>query len=267
MLAILVFAAGLSLAGGLAGLAAAWNIAGPELVLRGGAPPRQGSANSDKVHLVLLGTTDLHGRIEPLDYWTNKPANLGLAKIATLIRQVSAEQPNVLLFDSGDAIQGTPLAYYFARKETSRANPLILAMNALGYDARPWEITNLISDWGCFESHGRAHFPMLGANVRSGCRECANYFQPYVIKRIAGLRVGIVGFVTPSIPSFEIPDNYKGYTFEPIVEAARRVIPEVRRQSDVVIVLSHSGLGPDPEAGTGAIRATSIFPASKLRLS
>jgi 2',3'-cyclic-nucleotide 2'-phosphodiesterase/3'-nucleotidase len=249
MLAILVFAAGI----GLVGWAVAWNIAGGELVLRGGgAPPRQGSANSNQVHLVLLGTTDLHGRIEPLDYWTNKPANLGLAKIATLVRQVRAEQPNVLLFDSGDAIQGTPLAYYFARKESSQANPMILAMNALGYDAMA--VGNHEFNFGLgllLKVKGEAHFPMLGANVRAGCRECANYFQPYVVKRIAGLRVGIVGFVTPSIPAFEIPDNYKGYTFEPIVEAARRVIPEVRQQADVVIVLSHSGLGPDPEAGTG----------------
>ena len=252
--AILIFAAAIGLVGGLAGgLAAASRIAGNAWGWRGSvADPRQGPTNSDRVHLVLLGTTDLHGRIEPLDYWTNKPANLGLAKIATLIRQVRTEQPNVLLFDSGDAIQGTPLAYYFARKETSRANPLILAMNALDYDAMA--VGNHEFNFGLgllLKVKGEAHFPILGANVRSGCRECANYFQPYVIKRIAGLRVGIVGFVTPSIPSFEIPENYKGYTFEPIVEAARRVIPEVRRQADVVIVLSHSGLGPDPEAGTG----------------
>ncbi len=77
----------------------------------------------------------LHGHIEPLDYYTNKPAQLGLAKIATLIRRVRAEQPNVLLLDSGDTIQGTPLAFYFARKDTDKPNPMMVAMNALGYDA------------------------------------------------------------------------------------------------------------------------------------
>lgn len=87
------------------------------------------------VHLTLLGTTDLHGNIEPFDYYANKPAQLGLAKIATLIHRVRAEQPNVMLLDSGDTIQGTPLAYYFARKDTDRPNPMMLAMNALGYDA------------------------------------------------------------------------------------------------------------------------------------
>src|ERR1700688_3314784 len=95
----------------------------------------QGQHDSSGVHLTLLGTTDLHGHIEPLDYYTNKPAQLGLAKIATLIRRVRAEQPNVLLLDSGDTIQGTPLAFYFARKDTDKPNPMMVAMNALGYDA------------------------------------------------------------------------------------------------------------------------------------
>ena len=210
------------------------------------------SASGAGVHLVLLGTTDLHGRIEPLDYWTNKPANLGLAKIATLVQQVRAREPHVLLFDSGDAIQGTPLAYYFARKDTARPDPMMLAMNALGYDAMA--VGNHEFNFGLgvlLKVKKEAHFPILGANVRSGCSDCPSYFQPYIIKEIAGVRVGIVGFVTPSIPSFELPENYKGYRFEPIVESAKRVIPELRRQADWVVVLSHSGLGPDPATGEG----------------
>ena len=68
-------------------------------------PLRAGDAPA-KVTLALLGTTDLHGNIEPFDYYANRPANRGLAKIATLIRRVRAEQSNVLLLDSGDTIQG-----------------------------------------------------------------------------------------------------------------------------------------------------------------
>jgi 2',3'-cyclic-nucleotide 2'-phosphodiesterase/3'-nucleotidase len=218
---------------------------------------RQPGAPGARVHLVLLATTDLHGRIVPLDYWTNKPANVGLAKITTLIRRVRAEQPNVLLFDSGDAIQGTPLAYYFARKDTARPNPMTLAMNAVGYDAMA--VGNHEFNFGLgvlLKVRKEAHFPILGANVlqangRPGCADCASNFQPYVFKDVAGVRVGIAGFVTPSIPSFELPDNYKGYRFAPIVETAQRVIPGLRQQADLVVVLSHSGLGPDPVAGTG----------------
>ena len=209
--------------------------------------PAQVPGPSNSVHLTLLGTTDLHGHIEPLDYYSNKPAQLGLAKIATLIRRVRAAQQNVLLFDSGDTIQGTPLAYYFARKDTDKPNPMILAMNALGYDAAA--VGNHEFNFGLdvlWKVKREARFPILAANVKQQYDHAPQRFEPYIIKEIAGVRVAIVGFVTPAIPHTEIPANYRGYEFEPIVDAARRVIPEVRKKADVVVVLAHSGLPPVP---------------------
>src|SRR6266446_8143238 len=67
------------------------------------------SSSSKRIHLVILGTTDLHGNLYPIDYYTNKPDNRGLAKVSTLIKQFRKENQNVLLIDSGDTIQGTPL--------------------------------------------------------------------------------------------------------------------------------------------------------------
>lgn len=80
------------------------------LLLAAALPVWPGDA-ANRAHITLLSTTDLHGNIYPVDYYTNQPANRGLAKIATLIRQVRSEKKNVLLLDSGDTIQGTPLAY------------------------------------------------------------------------------------------------------------------------------------------------------------
>jgi 2',3'-cyclic-nucleotide 2'-phosphodiesterase (5'-nucleotidase family) len=214
--------------------------------------PTQAAQTPPLVHITLLGTTDLHGHIAPLDYYTNKPAQLGLAKIATLIRRVRTEQPNVLLLDSGDIIQGTPLAYYFARKDTDRPNPMILAMNALGYDAAA--VGNHEFNFGLdalWKAKREAHFPILAANIKQTYKSSPQHFDPYIIKQIAGVRVAIVGFVTPVIPQWEIPANYSGYEFEKIVDAARRVIPELRKRADVVVVLAHSGLGPDLATGTG----------------
>src|SRR5215813_11832882 len=89
----------------------------------------------DRVQITILGTTDLHGNINPIDYYTNKPDNRGLAKIATLIKRVRKEQPNVVLIDSGDTIQGTPLESYHNRKNNQPPDPMMLSMNALQYDA------------------------------------------------------------------------------------------------------------------------------------
>ncbi len=223
-------------------------------VLQGGTfsanAPAAASAAPESVAITLLGTTDLHGNIEPVDYYLNQPANRGLAKIATLVRRIRVEQPHALLLDSGDTIQGTPLAYYFARKNLSKPNPTIAAMNALGYDAMA--VGNHEFNFGLkvlWKSKREARFPILAANLRQKYKQGAEHFLSYVIKDVEGVRVGIVGFVTPGVPRWEIPANYRGYEFEQIVDAARRVIPEVRKKADLVVVIAHSGLGRDPETG------------------
>ena len=208
----------------------------------------QGSPQS--AHITLLGTTDLHGNIFPVDYYTNQPANRGLAKIATLVKQVRSEQKNVLLLDSGDTIQGTPLAYYFARKDTSKMNPTIAAMNALRYDAMA--VGNHEFNFGLdvlWKAKREAKFPWLVANIKQMYSFGNRFFEPYIIKNVGGVRVAIVGFITPGVPRWEIPANYKGYEFELIPEAAKRVIPEVRKKADLVVAIVHSGLERDPQTG------------------
>jgi 2',3'-cyclic-nucleotide 2'-phosphodiesterase/3'-nucleotidase len=207
-------------------------------------------APANSVSITLLDTTDTHGWIEPWDYYADKPANLGLAKIATLIKQQRAEVPDLLLLDCGDTIQGTPLAYYFAEKDTSKPNPMIAAFNLLRYDGMA--VGNHEFNFGeevMWKAKGESNFPWLAANIKSTYTKGVPHFQPYIIKNVSGVRVGIVGFVTPGIPRWEIPDHYKGYKFEPIVTAAKRVVPEVRRQADLLVVILHSGFYTDPVSG------------------
>ena len=209
-----------------------------------------GQAKSQPVvHLTLLGTTDVHGSIEPYNYAADKvDEREGLSKISTLVRAIRQEQPNALLLDSGDMIQGNPLVFYAATRESAKPNPMILVMNAMGYTAAA--VGNHEFNFGLknlWKAKSEAHFPILAANVRQIYEGTPQHFDPYIIKNVDGVRVGIVGFVTQSIPHWETPDHYKGYQFESIMAAARRVIPEVRAQADVVVAIVHSGLGPDPE--------------------
>ncbi len=212
-------------------------------------PGHTQQTHAGNVHIVLLGTTDIHGNLVPVDYYANRPANRGLAKIETLVRQVRASEPHVLLLDSGDIIEGTPLAYYFARKDTTQTNPTIAVMNAMGYDAAA--CGNHEFNFGLdalWKAKREAKFPILAANMKQDYVNGVENFLPYIIKKVGGVRVGIVGFITPGIPRWEIPAHYKGYEFEQIVASAKRVIPEVRKRADLVVVIAHSGLGPDPAA-------------------
>jgi 2',3'-cyclic-nucleotide 2'-phosphodiesterase/3'-nucleotidase len=204
-----------------------------------------------RVSLTLLSTTDVHGNLYPIDYYSNRPANRGLAKISTLVKQVRAGQPNTLLVDCGDTIQGTPLAFYFARKDTSRINPTVAAMNAMGYAAMA--TGNHEFNFGLdvlWKAKRESNFPWLAANVRQQYKKGPQHFEPSVIRNIGGIRVGIVGFITPGVPRWEIPANYQGYEFEQIVDAARRVIPPLRKKVDLLVVIAHTGLGREEETGT-----------------
>lgn len=67
------------------------------------------AADAREVSVRVLATTDLHGNINPYDYYTARTAPRGLARISTLIAAERAANPNTLLLDCGDTIQGTPL--------------------------------------------------------------------------------------------------------------------------------------------------------------
>ena len=82
------------------------------------------------VTITVLATTDMHGHLVPVDYVTGQPAARGLAKIATLIREARATNPNTLLIDCGDTIQGTPLEDVYqsiARSGADRFGPALAA--------------------------------------------------------------------------------------------------------------------------------------------
>ncbi|MGH9666942.1 MAG: metallophosphoesterase, partial [Bryobacteraceae bacterium] len=137
-------------------------------------------AGAQSVKIRVLATTDLHGNLYPYDYFTAKPAPRGLAKIATLISAERAANPNTLLIDCGDTIQGTPLEgvyQYFVDHQRLplnlplsgpplEADPMMLAMNALGYDSMT--VGNHDFNFGLnnlSRARGEAHFPWISANI------------------------------------------------------------------------------------------------------
>src|SRR6478672_9274880 len=83
-----------------------------------------------RVHVVILSTTDMHGRVFPIDYYTNKYDNVGITKVATLVKEARKNDPDLLLVDSGDTIQGSPLEYIHNRRNNTPPDPMMLAMSA-----------------------------------------------------------------------------------------------------------------------------------------
>ena len=208
--------------------------------------------------LTVLGTTDLHGNVYNWDYFKNatytdsQSRQIGVAKAATLIKAVRAEvgAANTITLDAGDTIQGTPLAYYYAKIEpitSGTAHPMATAMNAIGYDAAA--LGNHEFNYGldllrAFQS--QCHHPLLSANTvdwNSG----APLFPPYIVKtvKIPGqkpLRVGILGLVTPGVAIWDKANVEGKAKFPGIVEQAKVYVPRLKAAgADIVVASVHSG--------------------------
>ncbi|WP_329229681.1 bifunctional metallophosphatase/5'-nucleotidase [Streptomyces canus] len=209
----------------------------------------------------VLGTTDLHSHVFDWDYYLDKAYSdskgnsVGVARVATLIKQQRAAkgEEHVLLVDAGDIIQGTSLAYYFARVQPitdkgAPKHPMAVAMNHMRYDAAA--LGNHEFNYGIevlrkFESQCR--FPLLAANALDA-KTLKPAFQPYTVKRICvpgapDIKVGILGLTNPGIALWD-KDNVSGkMVFPGLVEQAKKYVPRLRALGcDVVFLTDHSGL-------------------------
>lgn len=215
------------------------------------APGGGAAIPANRAHVTILATTDLHGHILPEDYYTNRPAAVGLAKAATIIKEARKTNPDLLLLDSGDTIQGTPLLYYHNTRDDGPVDPMMLAMNTLHYDAMT--VGNHEYNFGLKvleKARREASFPFLSANTYDAGTDRTHY-TPYIIKEVEGVRVGILGLTTPGIPAWENKENYAGLEFHETVAEARkwvRVLHE-KEHADLVVVAMHMGLEEDLATG------------------
>ena len=211
------------------------------------------------VDVRILATTDLHTNLVNYDYYQDKPVEtLGLAKTAVLIEKAKKENPNVLLVDNGDTIQGTPLGTYKAivnPVEKGEQHPMYAALQALGFEAGT--LGNHEFNYGLdylnrvIETAG---LPIVNANVLDPATGKFIY-QPYKIiektftdtqGRLTTVKIGVTGIVPPQILNWDKANLEGKVVVRDSVEAIRDIIPEIRKAgADITLVLSHSGIGDD----------------------
>ena len=224
--------------------------------------PYSARAAANQAHLRIMETTDLHVHVMPYDYYSDKPVDtVGLSRTATLINGVRAEATNSMLLDNGDFLQGNPMGDYVAYERGMKegdTHPVIDAMNAVGFDAAT--IGNHEFNYGLeflMKSTAGAQFPVVLANVSKSLganpREDETLYKPYVILERqltdgAGnshpIRIGVIGFTPPQVMNWDRKHLEGNVQARDIVETARAWVPQIVEEgADIVIALSHSGIG------------------------
>ncbi|WOF23528.1 5'-nucleotidase C-terminal domain-containing protein [Microbacterium betulae] len=234
----------------------------PAATASASAPPDD---TTERIPLTLMATTDVHGHVLDWDYFQDAPFPaddaLGLTRTATAIDEVRAERgaESVVVLDNGDAIQGTPLTYYYGMGDGAPSvladeveHPMATAFDAIGYDAQV--VGNHEYNYGldllsAYEEDLDA--PLLGANVVDAATG-EPYHEPYTLieREIGGesVTIGVLGLVTPGVRVWDRGIVEGVLEFRDVVETAEEWVPVVEEQADVVVVLAHTGKGTTPDA-------------------
>ena len=194
----------------------------------------------------LFHTTDLHGHILPTQSYEGLVNVGGLARCATVIKQWRAESPHHLLVDVGDLYQGTEVGL------RSKGQVMVGLLNALQYDA--WVLGNHDFDWGrdaLDAAMAKAACPILAGNLRFGGRAAGDQekgsplarLAPHLLREVGGIKIGIVGAVTPGLASWLTPQVLRDVEALDPLEPVRASVRELKAAgAQAIIVAGHMGL-------------------------
>ena len=195
-----------------------------------------GSLAADTV-ITILHTNDTHSQIDPLPPNDRNAGKGGVARRATLVKRIRSENPNTLLIDAGDVLQGTPY-FNFYRGEVEYK-----AMSAIGYDVGTLgnhEFDNGVEALAAALKF--ANFDLVSANYDVKGTALEGRIKPYVVKTVGGIRVGLFGLGISPV-ALITPANFKGVTYNDPVVSAREAVKTLREKERCALVVCMSHLG------------------------
>jgi len=189
------------------------------------------SAQDSVRALTILHTNDLHARLLP-----DSTGRGGWAYLATAIRQERSGCDSCLLLNAGDLVEGTPVSTLFhgvAEYEIA---------NRFGFDASTLGNHEFDFGWEMIPKYLKiARFPVVLANVVDGQGRLLAP-QPYIIRRVNGIRVAVIGIVMDNLLDLSTPDRMGPWRTLPVIETLRKYAAELRDRSDLIVALSHLGV-------------------------
>jgi 5'-nucleotidase len=191
---------------------------------------------ADKI-ITILHTNDTHSQIDPLPSNDANAGKGGVARRATLVKRIRRENPNTLLIDAGDVLQGTPY-FNFYRGEVEYK-----AMSAIGYDVGTLgnhEFDNGVEALAAALKF--ANFDVVSSNYDIKGTVLEGRVKPYVVKTLDAIKIGLFGLGISPV-ALITPANFKGITYNDPVVSAREVVKTLREKERCALVVCMSHLG------------------------
>lgn len=197
-------------------------------------------AETKEVTIKIVETSDVHGAFFPA---ADRPSSM--AKVASRIKALRTEygEQNVIVLDNGDILQGQPVNYYYNFVATDSTQVVAAITNALHYDAQTYGNHDIEAGHAVYDKWvSESHCPTICANIINTATG-KTYAQPYIIFERQGVKIAVIGMLTPAIPNWLTEDLWQGMAFEEMTKSARHwlEVVEEKEQPDVIIGLFHSG--------------------------
>ena len=235
----------------------------------------QAQQTSKTVTLKVIETSDVHGHFFPWDFMENKPLKGTLTRANSYInREREKFGDNLLLIDNGDILQGQPCVYWSNFVMPEDENLAARVINYMQYDAETVGNHDIEPGHKVYDKWIReVHCPLLGANIVK--EECKNGeadpqsiytgLQPYSVHVKDGVKICVIGMLTPAIPNWLNKSIWKGIEFEEMVGCARKWVKYIQENEkpDLIFGLFHSGkdggiVTPDYEENATAAVAREV---------
>ena len=203
------------------------------------------SAFAQTVNIKIIETSDVHGAIYPYNFTDNKPSNNSLAQVRTYVENERANKnQEVILLDNGDILQGDPAVYYYNFEKTDTSHLLARVMNYMNYDAATVGNHDIETGHPVYDKFDdELNFPWLAANAIN-TKTGETYFPPYSIIIKNGIKIAVLGMITPGIPNWLPKNIWSGIEFEDKILTAKKWVPIIKEKEnpDLLIGLFHAGV-------------------------
>ncbi|SEG27323.1 bifunctional metallophosphatase/5'-nucleotidase [Parabacteroides chinchillae] len=202
------------------------------------------SAAIREVKLRFIETSDIHGNYFPYNFIDQHEWGGSLARVCNFVqgeREIYGE--NLILIDNGDILQGQPSAYYYNYIDTASIHIAADMMNYMKYDIGNMGNHDVETGHTVYDRWIRqCNFPVLGANIIRTSDE-STYLKPYHIIQRDGIKIAVLGMITPAIPAWLSENLWKGLRFEDMEATARKWIKIIREKEspDIIVGVFHSG--------------------------